>query len=675
MKFPRAAMVANIMIVGATLPVALYPVATTNSPAALPLYQFVDTGSGPLPWNAVSFESSIDGTKMLGTPHAASQDGEDVLTYRMANSQIGLYVENAVGTTSWTDLSTLVDTPTPAADPVVFFDPSGNLGVLYVSTQNHLILISSTVVVAPRTPNVAGASARAPYVLTDLTASSGVSVAAGLTSVGLDGSNGFVAVRSTTNLAEILPLSWHDDQSPPSMGAPVNVSNATSIGTISSAPVALAGPTLSFAAITTAGSVELLTSSNTAFSSWSARNLSTTTGAGPARGALSTSASAQSNYLVALSASGNVELFTSPVITGSTSTSWSLDNVTATTSGAPPLDGAVFVQASATQLFIAGQAANWGDLFVLTSSIGSSAWTATDVSVTGGSAARSVGPGVTGLIQGANLVLYAAGVSSPPPQGVGVYAIPSSDWSVAIANGWPIVSETGGLGTQSAPWVGYTSAKSIATSPDYLLGQSIYNSHKRVTWLSFWTVSGPLKTEPQTPASYYSHGFAAGAWVASQIDQYRALGVGLKPDWVIYDPEGYPDNHSGLDAPTGSSNAILATFATYWTAMLSGWSSGLASIDPSLKPAVYATQSEYRNYNLTNQSISVFEAVAFANGGPLPVAGASGTNVRGYIAYDASCSPLTTLQTETNTLTNPPWSGQFNTLQFNAGTYCAPAST
>ena len=110
---------------------------------------------------------------------------------------------------------------------------------------------------------------------------------------------------------------------------------------------------------------------------------------------------------------------------------------------------------------------------------------------------------------------------------MGVYAIPTSDWSSAINNGWPIVSETGGLGTQAAPWVGFTSAKSVATSPDFLLGQSIYNSHKRVTWLSFWTLSGPLKTEPQTAASYYSHGFAAGAWVAGEIDQYRALGVGL----------------------------------------------------------------------------------------------------------------------------------------------------
>jgi len=72
------------------------------------------------------------------------------------------------------------------------------------------------------------------------------------------------------------------------------------------------------------------------------------------------------------------------------------------------------------------------------------------------------------------------------------------------------------------------------------MGQSIYNSHKRVTWLSFWTVSGPLKGQPQTTTNYYNHGFAAGAWVATQIDQYRSLGVGLKPDWVIFDPEGYP---------------------------------------------------------------------------------------------------------------------------------------
>ncbi len=671
MKFRRAALVANLMIVGTTLPVALYPVATTNSSAALPLYEFVDSGSGPLPWNAVSFESSLDNTTMLGNPDAASNDDEDVLTYRMANSQIGLYVQNASGTTSWTDLSTLVATPTPASDPVPFFDPSGNLDIVYVSTQNHLILITPTIAIAPRTPNLVGPSR--PYAATDLTATSGVSVAAGLPSVGVSGLDGFIAVRSTTNAAEVLPLVWRDNQDRPSVGAALDVSTSTSLGAIASDPVALAVGTNAFVAITASGRVDVLTRTTPSSNSWSAQNLTASTNAAPAAGSLATSASSLANYVVALSTAGNVELFSSPILSGALSSAWSLDNVTTTTAGAPPLDGDIYVNATSTQLFIAGQAANWGDLFVLTSSLGTTAWSATDVSVTGGSAARSVGPGVTGLSEGSSLVLFAAGVSSPPPQGVGVYAIPTKDWSSAIASGWPIISETGGLGTKSAPWVGFTSATSVATSPDYLLGQSIYNSHKRVTWLSFWTVSGPLTAATQTVANYYANGFAAGAWVAGEIDQYRGLGVGLKPDWVIFDPEGYPDNHSGLDAPTGASPSVLATYATYWNSMLSGWAAGLSSVDPSLKPGIYATQSEYRNYGLASQSMSVFEALAFANNGPVQVAGASGANVRGYIAYGASCTPTSTLQTQMNTLTNPPWSGAFNTLQFNAGVYCPPA--
>jgi hypothetical protein len=283
---------------------------------------------------------------------------------------------------------------------------------------------------------------------------------------------------------------------------------------------------------------------------------------------------------------------------------------------------------------------------------------------------------VTGLSIGGQLTLYAAGVNSPPPQGVGVYAIPSSKWTQAISDGWPIISETGGLGTRSAPWVGFTGANTtVSESPDFLMGQAIYNSHKRVTWLSFWTVSGPLAGQPLTTANYYAHGFAAGAWVATQIDSYRALGVGIKPDWVIFDPEGYPDNHSGLDAPAGASNATLALYATYWTAMLQGWQQGLDSVDPSLNAAVYAAQSEYRNYQLSTLNMPVFVAVAFGGSGPVPVSGATGSNVRGFISFGAACTPATTLANEANTLENPPWGGQFNTLQFNAGVYCSPPST
>jgi hypothetical protein len=347
--------------------------------------------------------------------------------------------------------------------------------------------------------------------------------------------------------------------------------------------------------------------------------------------------------------------------------------VTGAAIGAPALAGSIFMYASPTQLSIAGQAANWGDLFVLSNPTATSTWSATDVSVTAGSAARTVGTGITGMQLGSGFDLFAAGINSPPPQGVGLYAIPTKDWGLAISNGWPIISGTGGLGTQSAPWVGFTSATSVASSPDFLLGQSIYNSHKRVTWLSFWTVSGPLANETKSPATYYSHGFAAGAWVATQIDQYRNLGVGLKPDWVIFDPEGYPDNHSALDAPGGSSKAVMAQYATYCAAMLNGWTKGIASVDPALKSGVYASQSEYRNYGLVNMNLPVFMALAFAQGGPIQIAGASGSNIRGYIAFDATCTPTSTLKTQESTLLSPPWSGQFNTLQFNAGVYCPPA--
>jgi hypothetical protein len=56
----------------------------------------------------------------------------------------------------------------------------------------------------------------------------------------------------------------------------------------------------------------------------------------------------------------------------------------------------------------------------------------------------------------------------------------------------------------------------------------------------------------------------------------------------------------------------------------------------------------------------------------VPVAGASGSNIRGFISFSATCSPKSQLKAEEQTLLNPPWAGQFNTLQFNAGVYCAP---
>ncbi len=146
----------------------------------------------------------------------------------------------------------------------------------------------------------------------------------------------------------------------------------------------------------------------------------------------------------------------------------------------------------------------------------------------------------------------------------------------------------------------------------------------------------------------------------------------IKPNWVILDPEGYPDNHSALDAGGGASPATLAKYAGFWASMLSGWSVGITDVDPALRPGVYAEQSEYHNYGLGNLNIPVFEALAFGGGGPIRIPGSNGHNILGYIAFNATCTPTSALHAQEQTLLNPPWSGQFNTLQFNQGVYCAP---
>jgi hypothetical protein len=679
---------ANALVAGTMLTVPLSIATSTSNTAGLPLYQFVDSGSGLLPWNAVSLESSIENTTMLGGPHTASAGGASALAYQTTTGDIALYVHNADGTTQFVDLSQQVATPAPGDDPVPFFDPTGAVDVVYVSSTGHVILITPNYTMGARSARLVAAPA---YVVTDLSAVSGVTAATGLPSAQVSGETGFVAVLSTSNNLEVIPLAWRANSAVPNVATAANVSSLTGTGTSSSDPVALASATKSFVAISSSGALELFSDVSTSSSAWTVLNLSAATSSPALAAGLTTISTANELYVAGLSASGAVELFSAPISllggnlapraapTTTTTVSpsgWSVTNVTGATANGPPLGGQIYLGATSSQISIAGQAQDWGDLFVFSSLGPSSPWTATNVSVTATNAARTVGTTVSGVTINNELVLYAAGVNSPPPQGVGVYAIPSKDWSEAITNGWPIISGTGGLGTQSAPWVGFTSSSTtVATSPDFLMGQSIYNAHKRVTWLSFWTVSGPLAGQPQTTLNYYNHGFAAGAWVATQIDQYRALGVGLKPDWVIFDPEGYPDNSSNLVAPGGASPATLATYATYWTAILSGWAQGIASVDPSLNAGVYANQSEYRNYDLASQPLPVFEAVAFSGNGPVVVAGASGANIRGYIAFSAVCTPTSTLASEMSTLVNPPWSGQFNTLQFGANTYCAPAAT
>ena len=773
--------------------------ATAATPKGLPLFGFVNTGVGAFPWGAVSLESAINYSTMAGGPHAASSATGAVIAYRTASGHVDTVTQGSTplpvsttpttttpvtsstnpgqppttsaSTTStttsttappststtvflttstsapgvvWNDYTPHNNVPAPAGDPVPFYDPSGNIDLLYVDVTGHLMLLTPNDPVTPLWLHAHRAMAWRPYVTTDLSALTRTVAANGLASVQVSGPNATVAFRTVQNNIEIANLTWEQNQPIPFLnGVPSTVTSAlkpvnppppptttttrpatttttrpptttttrpatttTPISTVAtttttrpppttttttapppaplafaSDPISLPGVVPSFAVLTNQGDLEVFTNIGGPVASWSMFDVTNLTGAAKVQGTLAMGFNSTSLYLAALTSTGSVELFQtsvpSSVFSGHLSTlptpTWSIQNVTSTTTNAPPLGGALYLSASSNQVTIAGQAANWGDLFVLSAPVGSPNWTATDVSATGGNAARTVGGVITGAQIGSSLTLFAAAVSSSPPQGVGVYAIPNGKWGQAISDGWPIISETGGLGTQSSPWVGFTSATSVSNSPDYLMGQSIYNSHRRVTWLSFWTLSGPLQGESKVGATYYNHGFAAGAWVATQIDQYQSLGVPLKPDWVILDPEGYPDAHSGLDAPGGSSNAVIAKYAGFWSQMMQGWAAGIASVDPNLNAGVYASQSEYRNYGLAAQPLPVFVALAFGGGGPIPVPGASGSNIRGFIAFNATCSPSSALKSQETTLLNPPWGGQFNTLQFNAGVYCPPA--
>jgi hypothetical protein len=764
-KIQRLALIVIVVVASTYLAATSSHGATTAPPTGLPLYQFVNTGTQPLPWNAVSLQSKLNTTTMLGGPHGATDATEGVLAYRTSTGHLAVFTQTTSGATQWRDYTPGNNVPSPAADPIPFFDPSNNVDLLYVDTSGHVILLS---------PNEADSATWAhfhygtpwrPFVTTDLTALTGVSGLNGLPSIQITGTTGTVAYRTLKDTIEVLTLSWQGTQPIPVYNQSaftvtnVNavtafVSSTTTSTTAAHAPRAttttstttttkptvttttttkpptttttkpatttttkpvtttttkptvttttttkpptttttapigatgfasdpqvLPGATPSFATTLSNGDLMVYTNTGTSIKSWSAQNLTALLDAPTVTGTLSIGTSSSSTDLAALTSAGSVELFSTQYASAAPIMSnqvWNVQDLTSVAVGAPPLSGALSVQVTPSQIAVAGQAANWGDLFVLTSVTGSASWTATDVSATGGTSARTVGNIVTGLQINGELTLYAAGVTSPPPQGVGVYAIPSAKWTKAVTDGWPIISETGGLGTKSAPWVGFTGSSDVAESPDFLLGQSIYNAHKRVTWLSFWTVSGPLAGQAMTASNYYDHGYAAGVWVATQIDSYRGLGMGLKPDWVIFDPEGYPDNHSGLDAPGGSSAATLAKYATYWASMVNGWQVGINSVDPSLNAGVYASQSEYRNYSLSTLSSPVFMAIAFGGGGPVPITGASGSNVRGFISFGAACTPASTLQSEAETLMSPPWGGQFNTLQFNAGVYCAPPST
>jgi len=684
-RLRRTTLVANVVIIGATIPAVALPTGAPIGTAA-PMYEYVN--AGPTTWGTKPVSDLFGGHHLLGNVHAVSADGEFALAARIDNGDLGLYVRNANGTNSFRDVTSLTGAPAAASDPNIFLDPWGNVGLIYVSARDRLVMVSTAAARSSRHAHLTTRAGAFGFNVTNLTIATHVPMSPSVPAISVSGTSALVVDRSTKGAAVTIPVRWLQESIAPVIGTATNVSAATNTSALGNDPVTFPSTTNAFAATTSSGHVEYFFQNSTG--TWAASDLTNLVASPASVGPLAAASNGLDLYLASLSSIGHVQLFSVAAANAAllvahatphsvahagkvakVAPSWTYSDLSKLIVGSPSWEGQIFLSATATKVDVAGRAANWGDLYDYTGVLTKSTWTSADVSLDS-SATNSVAGGVTGVLDGSTLRLFAASAGVITQGGVGVYAIPAQDWSRAITDGWPIISETGGLGTLSAPWVGFTTAKSLTQSPDFLMGQTLVRANKRETWLSFWTVSGPLTPATQTAASYYSHGFLAGQWVAQQIDQYHLHGVNVKPNWVILDPEGFPDNHSALDAPAGASKAVIAEHAGYWTAMLNGWTSGLTNVDPTLHPGFYASQTEYRNYNLANSPLPAFEAIAFGGGGPVRIAGSNGSNILGYIAFNGTCTPTSALRAQEQTLLSPPWAGRFNTLQFNTGVYCAP---
>ena len=577
------------------------PAVTASSVVATPVVAYAVTNNGALPYDAVPLPAADAGLTAVGAISSTlDQTGTTVLATRSASGDIEI-----ADPTLWSAPSTLAalgdHVPVATGDPAIAVDSAGRLVVAYVS-NGQLVVARSQFDTALSTWHDGSAQATpSPLDVTAVPAPAATSFVGQPTLSMVNDSPQLVV---TTSAGGLWSLSMPADSltASPLVALPLAPPSAVATGS----PVLVDAAHSTYAVSVVTNGVTHIDLVNCA-SSCTARDLTAMSGASATTGPLATTTAGNTVYLGAISTAGHAMVLKSTL---PTLASWTAVDAT-TGSTAPALAGQPTLSATGTSITLGATAANWGDFFVLTSATGrANSFTATDASATGGSSAKSIN-GFTANVTFSNVPTFlAGGVAQPAPTGTGLYAIPLGSYPQAITDTWPVLSDTGGLGTTSSPWVATPAASAVKNSFDFLVGRDIATSHHRVTWISFWTVSGPLNGEATTPATFYNHGYAAGVAVATTIDRYRAAGLGLQPDWVALDPEGYPDYHSCLDGPTVDS-ACPASSPANWAQIVAGWEDGLASVDAKLHPAIYASQYEYKNGNLAALPIPVFPAIAY----------------------------------------------------------------
>ena len=737
--------------------VALGPVVVRSNaapaPAAvatgLPLFSYAKTNTTPLPWDATPLKSIMANSTMAGSPYVALASSDmTILAWRSPQGFVMVNLANPDGTSNTTCIQCQARyVPLAASDPVVFIDEQANLQTIFLSTTGKLMLVTIWDGTRPGWRQLGmNQSLRQWLTIRDVSSLTGATFVSMPSVISVEDGIGLIGRSATNHLLYVhVPLQWPVR---PDSSEVRDITTLIKDAGASSSPQWLPG-TNTFVATDTVGHLihyRLASDCILAPATCSAITTQDITLAATApliTSNISLTTTPSGVALVGLTATGVATLFRGTGTAGVYS--WN-DLDISTPSNAPSLSDTPFVISAGSTIYVAAKARNWGDLFIISNETGANTWKSVDVSITGGSDAQTVGGGISGVVKPSGLILYAGGVTTPPPTGTGLYAIPQSKNSTAVSDGWPSIGITGGLGTLSTPWVAVKSSNNdVKNSQDFLVGKAIADSHRRTAWLSYWTVSGPTSGEKVTTDVYYAHAFAAGVAVATTINKYRGLGLGLKPDWVIIDPEGYPDYHSCLDGVNTIAPWCPAWSAKLWAAYAAGWADGLTSIDAALKPAMYATQNEYKLGVLNTLTMPVFVAVAFKwfstsltapvsigatsmtvassaglvagqkiyfrdsngpefaqiadsyNGTNLtgPLAGSlqkahasgrvvngisppvrlsttKGSNIIGYIAFGSSNACLIT-PWQIQLFNSAPWSGLYNSLQFDGGVYCRPS--
>ena len=644
-----AALLAPILVaIGSTAPAA--SAATTN---VFPVVQATATDSPPSAWSTTIRSAGIGLRKMAG-PLAATTtaSGRPAVFGLSSQSKILALIGDGIGGRAWNTYPISTITGTGAVNPGVapLLDPNGSLNAFAVTTAGHLIHLwldagtwsGADLTVATSSPNVTGA----PTAVL---------------------SEGHIVVVTRTVGGRVLETI--DDHLHGGRFSTYNLTALANGPKLSTDLTALDNPDghglLHLYGLDRSGHLVEYVDDDAAGRYWNAYDLTAAAGASTSlKGDPTAVVWGGRTRIIALSSDAHAVMYSANSASGTRS--WTTKDLSARTAGTPTLRSAPAAAVAGSALLVAGTTPTKHLVSIVIPGPQAEPQPQ-DIS--------QVVPGIptfTGrasvLVHNGRSSVFASALSLPVAGSVGVYAYPSP--GRALSDGWPIIGVTGALGTCSSPWTGL--GFTHHNSNDEQTGFAIQNSGRQVPWMSYWTVSGPTNRacrarKDQSPAAFYRVAHAGAVWVAQQIDSYVNDGLGLKPSAVILDDEGYPDLHSGFANP---SPAMAPQFAAY----VQGWVDGLASVDPSLSPGVYVSQSEYLAFHVAELPIATYIAVAWGGSTPphrLP--GVDGANIKGFIAFFVNSNP-----TQECALAHgaaallSSWGAPWNTLQFDAGVACRP---